>query len=422
MNWTLLDTWMLATGIFSALSCALLGNFLFVRRLSLMGDAISHAVLPGLAAAFLITGSRDSGPMLMGAVIAGVLTAVLTQGIAHAGKVEESTSMGIVFTTLFAVGLLLIVRAADRVDLDPSCVLYGSLELTPLDTIRIGGMTLPRAFLVNTSVFAVNAAIVWLLFKEFMIGAFDPMLAVTQGFRPRWMHQLLMALVALTAVACFETVGSILVVAMLIVPAATARLLSSRLPAMLGLSLAIAAGSAILGHLGALTIPRLFGFEDTTTSGMMAVAAGAMFFLALIFAPGSGVLAHARNQLSLRRRIENEDALAALYRRGEGMELATAELPSPRLLHRLERRGFAAESAGVWQLTPRGKEEAESVIHAHVLWERFLVDHANMRVDHAHQSSERLEHVTTPEMREVLAETVEKPVTPPSDGSILPPR
>ncbi len=420
MSWTLLDTWMVATGILSALSCALLGNFLFVRRLSLMGDAISHAVLPGLAIAFLITGSRDSGPMLLGAVIAGVLTAMLTQGISHAGKVEESTSMGIVFTTLFAIGLLLIVRAADRVDLDPSCVLYGSLELTPLDTIRVAGLHVPRAFAVNLGVLAVNVLIVWLLFKEFMIGAFDPMLATTQGFRPRWMHQLLMALVALTAVACFETVGSILVVAMLIVPAATARLLSNRLPVMLSLSLAVALGSALLGHLGALTIPRLFGFEDTTTSGMMAVAAGALFFIALIFAPRTGIVAHARDQRALRNRIEKEDALAALYRL-EWKEGRAAELPALRQLRRLLRRGLASCEDGVWQLTARGKAEAEDVIHAHVLWERFLVDHANMREDHAHQSSERLEHVTTPEMREILTGTVEEPVKSPSDEPDLPP-
>lgn len=417
MSWTSVDTWMVATGILSALSCALLGNFLFVRRLSLMGDAISHAVLPGLAAAFLITGSRDSGPMLLGAVIAGVLTAGLTQGLSHAGKIEESTSMGVVFTTLFAIGLLLIVRAADRVDLDPSCVLYGALELTPLDTMAVSGLHLPRAFVVNAAVLGVNGLIVWLLFKELTIGAFDPMLATTQGFRPRLLHQLLMALVALTAVACFETVGSILVVAMLIVPAATARLMTNRLPTMIWLSLGVAVIGTFLGHIGALTIPPLFGFADTTTSGMMAVAGGFLFFIALLFSPQQGLLIRAYRQNALRLRIRTEDALATLYRREEE-DYPALELPPTRQLRHLRRRGLAVEERGRWQLSERGKAEAEAVVRSHRLWESYLVDHANMPLDHAHQSSERLEHVTTPSLREGLDEVLAKPERDPHGHSI----
>lgn len=412
MSWTSVDTWMVATGILSALSCALLGNFLFVRRLSLMGDAISHAVLPGLAAAFLITGSRDSGPMLLGAVIAGVLTAGLTQGLAHAGKIEESTSMGVVFTTLFAIGLLLIVQAADRVDLDPSCVLYGALELTPLETVSVFGVHVPRAFVVNAGVLGVNVLAVWLLFKEFTIGAFDPMLAATQGFRPRVLHQLLMALVALTAVACFETVGSILVVAMLIVPAATARLLTNRLPKMVLLSLGVAIAGTILGHVGALTLPPLFGFPDTTTSGMMAVAGGFLFFLALLFSPQQGLLIRGWRRAGLRLRIHTEDALATLYRREEDGYPAV-ELPPLHQLRRLSRRGLALEGQGGWRLSEKGRVEAEAVVRAHRLWESYLVEQANMPLDHAHQSSERLEHVTTPGLRDGLDHALEKPALDP---------
>lgn len=420
MNWTSLDTWMVATGVLSALSCALLGNFLLVRRLSMMGDAISHAVLPGLAVAFLVSGSRDSGPMFVGAVIAGLLTALLTQGIAHAGKVEESASMGVVFTTLFALGLLLIVQAADRVDLDPSCVLYGALELTPLDTVAVAGIEMPRAFVLNAGVFAVNALVVWLCFKEFTLGAFDPMLAATQGFRPRWMHQLLMVLVALTAVACFETVGSILVVAMLIVPAAAARLLAHRLPPMIAWSLAIAVASAALGHVGALTVPGWFGYTDTTTAGMMAVAAGALFVGALLFAPREGLLARAWQRAALRLRIHQEDALAALYRREEGRAAETA-LPAERLLRHLWKRGWAEPGSAGWRLTRAGRVEAETIIRSHRLWERYLVDQANVRADQAHHASERLEHVTTPALRANLDDALDRPGTDPHGRAIPPP-
>jgi manganese/zinc/iron transport system permease protein len=121
----MIDTWIVLTGMVTALSCALVGNFLVVRRMSLMGDAISHAVLPGLAVAFLLSGSRHPVPMFIGAVVAGLGTAFLTEWIHRNGRVEESSAMGVVFTSLFALGLVLIVQAADTVDLDPGCVLYG---------------------------------------------------------------------------------------------------------------------------------------------------------------------------------------------------------------------------------------------------------------------------------------------------------
>ncbi|MDP7249087.1 MAG: metal ABC transporter permease, partial [Planctomycetota bacterium] len=120
------------------MSCALLGNFLVLRRLSMMGDAISHAVLPGLAIAFLVTQSTSSFTMFVGAAVVGVLTAVFTQSILHFGKVEQSASMGVVFTTLFALGLILIRQAADSVHIDADCVLYGAIEFVPLDSYMIG--------------------------------------------------------------------------------------------------------------------------------------------------------------------------------------------------------------------------------------------------------------------------------------------
>src|SRR5690606_31556631 len=128
MLWTSFDTWIVVLGALSAMACAVLGNFLVLRRMSMMGDAISHAVLPGLAGAYLISASRASVPMFIGAVVVGILTAWLTQLLNRTGKVDEGASMGVVFTALFAIGLIMIRRAADAVDLDPNCVLYGDLN------------------------------------------------------------------------------------------------------------------------------------------------------------------------------------------------------------------------------------------------------------------------------------------------------
>ncbi len=297
MNWASIDTWIVVTGVLCAMACALPGCFLVLRKMSMMGDAISHAVLPGLAIAFLVGGTRASLPMFLGAAATGVLTAVFTQWISRFAKVDRGAAMGVVFTTLFALGLVLIVRAANHVDLDPGCVLYGAIEYTPLDLVRLGPVEVPRAAAVNGAVLLLNAGIIALLYKELKMSSFDAALAETLGFSPAFLHYLLMTMVAVTTVAAFESVGSIIVIAMLIVPAATAQLLTRRLLPMLLLGVLLAAAAAVLGHLAALLLPPLFGFESTTTSGMMAFAAGVIFLLAWIFAPREGLLARRSGKL-----------------------------------------------------------------------------------------------------------------------------
>lgn len=296
MTWLPFDTWIVIVGALCAVACALPGCFLVLRQMSMMGDAISHAVLPGLAIAFLVTGSRASFGMFIGAAVVGVLTAVFTHWVSGFGKVDRGASMGIVFTTLFALGLLLIVRAADHVDLDPGCVLYGAIELTPLDTVTtpaflgLPAFAMPRAAAVIGTVLLINLAIIVALFKELRISSFDPELATTLGINATAMHYLLMAMVAVTTVASFEAVGSIIVIAMLIVPAATAYLLTDRLALMLVISAVVGVLAAGLGHLGALMIPPMIGFETTTTSGVMAAAAGGLFVLAWLFGPRDGLI------------------------------------------------------------------------------------------------------------------------------------
>jgi len=293
MPWTTFDTWIAVTGMLCAISCAIPGSFLVLRKMSMMGDAISHAVLPGLALAFFATGARDSFPMFIGAAAVGILTALFTQWISKFGGVDRGAAMGIVFTTLFAIGLILIVSAADYVDLDPSCVLYGAIELTPLDMVSFGPFELPRAAAVNGATLILNLSIVILLFKELRLSSFDPSLADTLGFSSGFIHYLLMTMVAVTTVAAFESVGSIIVIAMLIVPAATALLITRKLIPMIAIACAVGATSAWLGHFMAIRIPPLFGISDTTSSGTMAFAAGLLFVAAWVFAPHEGLVAQA---------------------------------------------------------------------------------------------------------------------------------
>lgn len=284
MNWSEIDTWIVVTGALISMACALPGLFLLLNRQSMLGDAISHSVLPGLAIAFLATHSRAPWAMLLGAVIAGLLTGVLTQVVQRFGKVEPGAAMGVVFCSLFALGLILIRVAADHVDLDPGCVLYGSIETAVVD---VGAV--PTVAWQSAAMLVVNLFLSWLCYKELTIVAFDPAMAATQGIAVGWMRQALVVVTAITTVLAFESVGSILVIAMLVAPAAAATLLSHRLPVILALTLVFAAASALLGHVAAIAVfppvmRRLTGLADlsaTSSAGMMAVCAGVLFVLCL---------------------------------------------------------------------------------------------------------------------------------------------
>ena len=305
MIWTSLDTQIVIIGALCAMSAALLGNFLVLRRMSMMGDAISHAVLPGLAIAFLVTGSRASSVMLIGAGVVGILTAALTQALHRAGNVDQGASMGVVFTTLFASGLVIIEQAAHSVDLDPGCVLYGALEPAPLYLVSIGPWEMPRAMLTNGVMLVLNVLFVAFFYKELKLSTFDPQLATTLGFDANWLHYLLMTMVAVTTVVAFESVGSVLVIAMLIVPAATALLLTDRLLWMLLISVVVAGASAVLGHIATLTVPAWLGYPgvDTSTAGATSVVAGLLLGLAAIAGPRHGLIRQVLRQVDLTVRM-----------------------------------------------------------------------------------------------------------------------
>jgi manganese/zinc/iron transport system permease protein len=436
MIWTSIDTWIVIGGVLSAVACALPGNFLVLRRMSMMGDAISHAVLPGLAAAFFISGSRSGLPMFLGAAIVGLLTALFTQWITHFGKVDESASMGVVFTTLFAVGLIAIVRAADHVDLDPGCVLYGAIELVPLDTWQIAGMDIPRVVFFLGLVLIVNTFFTIVFFKELKISAFDPDLATTVGIHARLMHYALMTIVAVTTVACFESVGSILVIAMLIVPPATAYLLTDRLSRMILISVAVAVVCAIAGHVAAVVGPGLIGFEgmSTNTSGMMAVVAGMIFLVTLIAAPRYGIMSKVVNRWRLSMSILREDVLGLVYRLEEHEANQIALVPAMLrdamgvgivsrylALWGLIRSGHVSRAHGEYQVTDTGRREARDLVRSHRLWESYLHRHLALRDDHVHPTAERLEHVTDQAMRRRLAERIEDASVDPHGREIPPP-
>ncbi len=431
MEWTSFDSWIVVTGMLSAMACALLGNYLVLRRMSMMGDAISHAVLPGLAIAFIVTGSRGSLPMLVGATLIGIVTAFLIQVVIRLSGLDKGASMGVIFTTLFALGLILIRQAADHVDLDPSCVLYGAIELTPLDTYDWGGFEIPRAAVTNGAMLFFNLVFVLVFYKELKITSFDPALATTIGINADLLHYILMALVAATTIAAFESVGSILVIAMLIVPGAAAHLLTDRLGVMLGLSLVIAALAAALGHLGAITVPVWFGFRDTSTAGMMAVMTGVLFMLVFLFAPRYGVLSRLFQQARLALKIVGDDILGLLYRFQEMAPAGAASMQVEDLrqalkqdltvrlaLWHLVRRRRIARGANGFNLTAVGLQEGRQLIRSHRLWESFLCGKMGYCETDVHTPAHHLEHFTDDAMQTRLADASDSPQEDPHRRAI----
>jgi len=450
-DWQALDTWIAVTGALAAMACAIPGNFLVLRRQSMMGDALSHAVLPGIVVAFLVSlWMRQAGwitpatydatrhaAMFAGAMVLGVVSALLTEAVERLGRVESSAALGVVFTTLFALGLVLIRVAADQVDLDRDCVLYGAIETVALDTYGTTGI--PRAAIVNFGVLLANLLLVVVFFKELRITAFDPGLATTLGIHATGMHYALMAVTAATLVGAFESVGSILVIAMLVAPPATAYLLTDRLGRMIAISLAVACLSAVLGHLLALTLPPVvfsrLGFAEKVaggTAGMMAVAAGLLFTVAMFVAPRHGLVSKllARTQLSLR--ILGEDLLGLLYRLeelpGEEAREAAFKFASQALgagpaiswlaFRKLRWDGMVADGAQGMRLTEQGRVSAKELVRSHRLWESYLAKHFHLSGDHLHEPASRAEHYIGSELRAELSQELEQPDLDPHGRSI----
>lgn len=401
--WAVDDLWIVATAVATNVSCALVGCFLVLRRMSLMGDAIAHAVLPGLVVALMLSGSTGIVPMFLGAVAVGLLTTFLTQTLHQYARVPSDSSMGVVFTSLFALGVVLLKTQAVGGHFDVACVYEGALEYVPFTTFVLG---LPRPLLTTLVVLVLNTLVILALWKELKLSSFDAGLSATLGFSATALHYLLMTLVAVTTVASFEAVGSILVVAMLIVPASTAHLLCDRLWQMVLLASAIGVIAAVWGFF-------LWRYLDTNYAGIMTVVAGLIYSVAMLLSPRFGVVSALVRNLRLSLKVLRDDLLAMLYR---AEELASEKPLSPANareavgggllsywgLTGLERQGRVVRVGEHLRLTEQGREVARRLVRSHRLWETYLVQHLGMPLDHVHEPAHRVEHFIDEKMRKEL--------------------
>ncbi len=416
--------WIILIAALVAGSGAILGSFLVLRRLAMLGDAVSHAVLPGIVLAFMLTNSRASVPMFLGAAAVGVLTSVIVQALSRGG-VQGDAAIGVTFTALFALGVVMVARFADRVDLDLDCVLMGEIIFAPFDTLTVGGVALgPRAAWVNGALLLLNLAVVYSFYKELKLCAFDPALAASQGIRVNFFHYLLMGLVSVTTVGAFESVGAILVVALLVVPAATAYLLTDRLARMLAIAVGVGVLSSAVGYLLARTL-------DASVAGSIAAVAGGLFTLALLFSPSHGVVVKRVTQARLRRRVAEEDLLLWAGREQEklgshrfsprdaslGMERLLSETEGT--VRRLLERGLVVETDGTFRLSAIGMDRATELLRRHRVYESYLGE-LGYPVDHLHAAADRVEHHLDAALIDAVDAAASRPTHDPQ-GKPIPP-
>ncbi|TLP65895.1 metal ABC transporter permease [Parasedimentitalea maritima] len=285
----------LLIGIFAAVACALPGNFLLLRKQALIGDAISHVVLPGIVVAFLLTGAISAAPMMLGAAGAAVVAVVLIEAIRRLGRIEPGAAMGVVFTTMFAGGVLLLEQTdTSSVHLDVEHALYGNLEsLIWLDAVGWSSLLdvqalahlpveLPRMALTLLAV-TLFIAMFWRVLK---ISTFDEGFARTLGIRTNLLGLALVITAAVAAVAAFDAVGSIIVIAMFICPPAAARMMSNQLEGQVAWSVGFAVLSAVFGYVLAGYGPLWLGAQDAVSAaGMIATVSGVILAVAARFGP-----------------------------------------------------------------------------------------------------------------------------------------
>ncbi|MFT5791329.1 MAG: manganese/zinc/iron transport system permease protein [Urechidicola sp.] len=265
-----------------AIACAIPGTFLVLRKMAMISDAISHSILPGIVIGFFITHDLNSPLLILLAALTGIITVILVEYIQKTGLVKEDTAIGLVFPALFSIGVILIAKNANDVHLDVDAVLLGELAFAPFDRLLIGETDLgPKSLWVIGTILLITVTLLIAFFKELKVSTFDKGLAASLGFSPAIIHYGLMSVASVTTVGAFDAVGAILVVALMIAPAATAYLLTTDLKKMLLLAISFGVFGAISGYWFAHWL-------DASISGSITTMLGLLFLVVYLFAPNKG--------------------------------------------------------------------------------------------------------------------------------------
>lgn len=374
------------------IACGVLGVFVVLRRMAMIGDALSHSVLPGVVIALMITGKTNVSSLLLGALIAGVVTAVLISMVSRFSRTKEDSAVGIVFTALFSLGIILISALPHGVHFDLKCFLFGDPLAVGPDDLKMMAVIAPLVVLI-----------VVLLYHPLKIASFDPVMAMAMGVPVVALHYLLMGMLSATVVAGLKTTGVVLVVAMVITPASAAYQLSNRLSTMLVLSAFFGAISAAIGMSVAFV-------TNSPTGPAMVIVATLLFALAMALSPSHGLLFEFLQRRQGRRHIQEEDILKAVYKldtkehtaqpqADTGATLANVSkettLSPGRILRLIELpslRSLVTGNGNRLFLTESGKKRAEELVRAHRLWETYLSREVRASDSDVHTEADRLEH------------------------------
>jgi len=395
--------------------CGLLGSFIVVRKMALVGDALSHAVLPGVALGFLWNMSKDPIAIFVGATIAGLVGTSVVTLIKQTTRLKEDTALGLVLASFFAVGICLLTMiqrlpTGNKTGIDK--FLFGQAAAMGADDVRLIAI-----------VTVLSITIIALFYKEFLLTSFDAGFAKVAGFPAQAIHYGLMLLLAFSVVIALQAVGVVLVSAMLITPAAAAYLLTDRMSRMLWLAaffgMAAGAVGAFFSYLG----PNL------PTGPFMVLGATAVFVLAFLFGPRHGVVMRWWRQRSRAQRIQRENTLKSMYHvlearefKGDGVSLRELSERRRETIEEakqqvgdLRRHAMVTlhEEGNVAFLTPEGWQLACAIVRNHRLWELYLTNAAHIAADHVHEDAEKIEHVLGEEVVRDLERRLEYATTDP---------
>ena len=266
------DFWIILTACIIAINSSLLGSFLVLKKMSLIGDALSHAVLPGIVIAFLISGEINSFWMLLGASAFGIVAILLIEWLNRVGGFGKDSSIGIIYTLLFAIGIILITSKAKNADIDVDCVLFGDINTTPLVN-KIMGIPAPTFNLLMISLLTIPIITIGL--KGFKISSFDKNYAQTLGISIPFWSYLLLGLSSVSTVFSFDSVGAIMVIGLLVIPASFANIITRKLKPFLAIAVSFGVASCIIGHLTAIAL-------DIPTVPTIGVLMGLILFVGII--------------------------------------------------------------------------------------------------------------------------------------------
>lgn len=400
-------------------SSAIVGTFTFLHKKSLIGDAIAHAVLPGICLGFILSGTKNPAYLIGGAFITGWVSLIGVEFITKKTRIKEDTAIGLVLSVFFGIGIFMLTVIQKSGNASQSGLdhfLFGkAAALVGSDLIAFG------------SVAVILLVAVFLLFKEFSLLAFDKDYAKAIGLPVRWIELVLTSLIVLAVVIGIQAVGVVLMAAILITPAAAARFWTNKINVMIFLASIFGALSGLSGAYISYIAPAM------PTGPWIVIVISTIAFVSFFLAPKRGILSRMIRQRTIRLTINDENVLKTLYQLGEEsknffVQRTRDEIIRRRkfsqdvltkILGRLERQGYLQRNTGThWTLTEEGRVRGMRVVKIHRLWELYLTTHVNIAPDHVHDDADTIEHLLTPELEAELERILQYPTTDPHKAEI----